>query len=213
MSTQPFLVENLSHAAVWIGSGTPALENIAAWSISSDDTVWLTVVEQGGMKEVRAFMATMATSPRSGSIRLGVITGGEQLSHEAQSALLKLLEEPPPRARVVIMATTEASLLPTLLSRCRIWYGDTPAAATTALFAANALERFLASETLAKDPDIMAKIAGELIRVQKQWAAAGWSEDGLARVEKIWHLYHNLETQMNKRLLLERDALDAAKGP
>lgn len=43
----------------------------------------------------------------------------DDASTQAQNALLKVLEEPPPRARFLL--TTSQELLPTVLSRCRIF--------------------------------------------------------------------------------------------
>jgi hypothetical protein len=54
-------------------------------------------------------------SPRRGM----VIDGAERLSEEAQNALLKTLEEPPEDACLILIATTEVGLLPTILSRAR----------------------------------------------------------------------------------------------
>ena len=39
---------------------------------------------------------------------------------EAQNAMLKLLEEPPPSANLILVAETEETFLPTILSRCRV---------------------------------------------------------------------------------------------
>jgi DNA polymerase-3 subunit delta' len=51
--------------------------------------------------------------------RVGVVADAEWLNQEAQNALLRLLEEPPRRATVVLVATTSASLLATVRSRCQ----------------------------------------------------------------------------------------------
>jgi DNA polymerase-3 subunit delta' len=42
------------------------------------------------------------------------------LNRFAQNAILKILEEPPARAIILMVATTPGSLLPTIRSRCRI---------------------------------------------------------------------------------------------
>lgn len=55
------------------------------------------------------------------SRRRGVlIDRAETLSEEGQNSLLKTLEEPPAGACLVLVATTETALLPTILSRARL---------------------------------------------------------------------------------------------
>jgi len=49
--------------------------------------------------------------------RVIIIHRAEQMSLEAQNALLKLLEEPPPGALFILTAPSQKSLLPTIVSR------------------------------------------------------------------------------------------------
>jgi hypothetical protein len=48
-----------------------------------------------------------------------VIADAEWLNQEAQNALLRLLEEPPPRTSLVLVTTSPAGLLATVRSRCQ----------------------------------------------------------------------------------------------
>jgi DNA polymerase-3 subunit delta' len=79
----------------------------------------------GGVKKVirvddaRAAIRFMAMTPAEGGWRFVLVDGAELLQPQAANALLKTLEEPPPRS--VLMLTTAAPdrLLPTILSRVR----------------------------------------------------------------------------------------------
>ena len=51
--------------------------------------------------------------------RVGVVADAEWLNQEAQNALLRLLEEPPSKTTLVLVATSSASLLATVRSRCQ----------------------------------------------------------------------------------------------
>jgi DNA polymerase III delta prime subunit len=54
------------------------------------------------------------------SCRVCVIEDADKLSEEAANALLKILEEPPARTQIILIATFERNMLPTILSRCAV---------------------------------------------------------------------------------------------
>lgn len=51
--------------------------------------------------------------------RIAVIMDAECMNRQAQNALLKILEEPPPRCLVLMTATSAGQMLQTIRSRCR----------------------------------------------------------------------------------------------
>ena len=61
------------------------------------------------------FTAT-AAAPR----KIGVIYEADRMNDEAQNALLKTLEEPPPDTTLILCTANPAALLPTTRSRCQI---------------------------------------------------------------------------------------------
>lgn len=67
---------------------------------------------------VRALGAELALLPLEGRQRVAIIEAAQRLNEDAQSALLKTLEEPPPRVTIILCADDEAPILPTVLSRC-----------------------------------------------------------------------------------------------
>jgi len=58
-------------------------------------------------------------SPTLAPRRVVMVDGAHQMSHEAQNALLKILEEPPAGAHFVLTATSASDLLPTVTSRAQ----------------------------------------------------------------------------------------------
>jgi DNA polymerase-3 subunit delta' len=58
-------------------------------------------------------------TPGEGGWRVVIVDGAEQMNRSAANALLKLLEEPPKRAILLLVSHAPGRLLPTLRSRCR----------------------------------------------------------------------------------------------
>ncbi|MFC1621763.1 hypothetical protein ACFL13_00005, partial [Patescibacteria group bacterium] len=72
-----------------------------------------------GISQVREITKFLTTKPYSLENKYVVIEDAHRLTTQAQNALLKTLEEPPDFAIIVLLAKTENSLLPTVISRCR----------------------------------------------------------------------------------------------
>ncbi len=68
------------------------------------------------LEEVEELADWLATPSRLGP-KVGVLDGAHRLTEAAGNALLKLLEEPPSYARLILIAPARATLLPTLASR------------------------------------------------------------------------------------------------
>ena len=58
-------------------------------------------------------------TPAEDGWRIVVVDGAEHLNRNAANALLKVLEEPPPRAVLLLVCASPGRLLPTIRSRCR----------------------------------------------------------------------------------------------
>ena len=72
-----------------------------------------------GILQIRKLVEFLSTKPYSSKNKVVVISQAEKMSTQAQNALLKILEEPPFYAIIILSAKTEQSMLPTVLSRCR----------------------------------------------------------------------------------------------
>lgn len=69
--------------------------------------------------QIRALIDTLALKPYEAKIRVVVISDAQALNAAASNALLKILEEPPDRTLLVLIATHRSALLPTIVSRCQ----------------------------------------------------------------------------------------------
>ena len=67
---------------------------------------------------VRNLIAELAYLPVEGGHRVAIVEHAERMNEDAQNALLKTLEEPPPRTTIILCADEEDRLLPTVRSRC-----------------------------------------------------------------------------------------------
>ncbi len=74
---------------------------------------------QIAVEDVRKINSFMALTPAEGGWRVVVVDGAEELNQASANALLKILEEPPPRAIILMVCSAPGRLLPTIRSRCR----------------------------------------------------------------------------------------------
>ncbi|MGD9240053.1 MAG: DNA polymerase III subunit delta' [Desulfobacterales bacterium] len=70
--------------------------------------------------QIRALAHTLAMRPYEAKTRVVVISAAQALNAAASNALLKILEEPPSRTMLVLIATHKSALLPTIVSRCQL---------------------------------------------------------------------------------------------
>jgi DNA polymerase-3 subunit delta' len=71
------------------------------------------------VEQVREVEQAVALAPFEGRTRVVIIDPADAMSGGAQNAFLKTLEEPPPNAVFILIATQPDDLLPTVRSRCR----------------------------------------------------------------------------------------------
>jgi DNA polymerase-3 subunit delta' len=68
---------------------------------------------------VRGIPGFLHLTPAEGGWRAVIVDGAEDMSIQSANALLKVLEEPPPRAVLMLVSAAPGRLLPTIRSRCR----------------------------------------------------------------------------------------------
>ncbi len=127
----------LFHAYVFFGEDETAIANFSrqlahaleheTFEISGkflNDFVQIGPVEKEsiGIDEVRAVQKFLFQKPTVSSKRMAVICPADVMTDEAQSALLKMIEEPPKDALIVLVAKGVDSLLPTITSRVHVVY-------------------------------------------------------------------------------------------
>lgn len=69
--------------------------------------------------EIRRLNGFFGSHAGQGGWRVAIVDAADEMNPEAENALLKTLEEPPPRALLILIASAPGSLLPTTRSRCR----------------------------------------------------------------------------------------------
>ncbi|MEI6271688.1 MAG: DNA polymerase III subunit [Chloroflexota bacterium] len=74
--------------------------------------------EEIGITPIRELEQSLALLPVEGGRRIALIERADRMSEAAQNALLKTLEEPPPRTHIILSAAEDSSLMPTIRSRC-----------------------------------------------------------------------------------------------
>ena len=86
-----------------------------------------------GVKETRELVRRAALSPSGGRWQVIVAEDADRLTDQAANALLKAIEEPPPRTVWVLCAPATEDVLPTIRSRCRSVHLVTPSAEAVAM--------------------------------------------------------------------------------
>lgn len=72
------------------------------------------------VEQIRELQHHLSLAPYEGRYRIALLLRFEEANLNAQNALLKTLEEPPPKVLIFITAEDSESLLPTIVSRCEI---------------------------------------------------------------------------------------------
>ena len=73
---------------------------------------------QVGIGQVRSLATELALLPVEGSRRIAIVESAHRLNEDAQNAMLKTLEEPPPGTTLILCVEEEDRMLPTVRSRC-----------------------------------------------------------------------------------------------
>lgn len=69
--------------------------------------------------DVRGLGEFMHMTPAMGKWRVAIIDSADEMNRNSANAVLKILEEPPPNAVLLIVSHAPGRLLPTIRSRCR----------------------------------------------------------------------------------------------
>lgn len=88
--------------------------------LNHPDVLYFPAGSKLGIGEARQIKGHFSIKPYSEKGRVVVLEDASVLTDEAQNALLKILEEPPEAAVILLGAKSETDLLPTVLSRCEV---------------------------------------------------------------------------------------------
>ncbi|MDE2182116.1 MAG: DNA polymerase III subunit delta' [Alphaproteobacteria bacterium] len=125
-------------AAIQVAAGSHPGLMVLTRAINPDTGKPMTVLSVG---EVRRLNAFFGMTSGAGGWRVVIVDTADDMNDAAANALLKLLEEPPPRAMLILLSNTPGRLLPTIRSRCqRLNLRPLPDEALAAELAASAPE-------------------------------------------------------------------------
>jgi DNA polymerase-3 subunit delta' len=151
---------------------------------------------------VRGLTVELALLPVEGGARVAIVRDAQRMNDDAQSALLKTLEEPPAGTTLILCADDEERLLPTVRSRCaRIRLGPV---------GVREIERLLAERELADPPTAarLARLAGGRSGLAVAYAAAPEAESIRGEIARV--LLDLVPTPRATRLRAARDLLKRA---
>jgi DNA polymerase-3 subunit delta' len=89
--------------------------------------------------EIRDVRSFLSLTPAEGAWRVVIVDSADDMNPSSANALLKILEEPPNRALLLVVTHEPGRLLPTIRSRCRrLWLGPLDDGSMRTLLAARA---------------------------------------------------------------------------
>jgi DNA polymerase-3 subunit delta' len=151
---------------------------------------------------VRNLITELALMPVEGGWRVAIVESADRMNEDAQSALLKTLEEPPPRVTIILCADREWRLMPTVRSRCqRVRLG---------LVGPRDIEAIVANHGLGDPPTAarLARLAGGRPGLALAYARA--PESVLIRAELARTLVDLTDARPSTRLAAARAAVPRA---
>jgi hypothetical protein len=73
-----------------------------------------------GITQVRDFQKKIFLKPFKSRQKAVILSAQNQITQEAQNALLKVLEEPPENTIIMLLSESAEGFLPTVISRCKV---------------------------------------------------------------------------------------------
>ena len=121
--------------------------------------------------EVRRLAGFFGMTSGAGGWRVAIVDTADDMNANAANAILKLLEEPPGRAMLILLANRPGQLLPTIRSRCQ----RLDLRPLDQMSVAEALKRFL-PDANAEERASLARLSGGTIGAALQLASGEGSE-------------------------------------
>ncbi|MCS6957529.1 MAG: DNA polymerase III subunit gamma/tau [Aquificaceae bacterium] len=83
------------------------------------DLIEIDAASNRGIDDIRSIRDAVSYAPLKGKYKVYILDEAHMLTKEAFNALLKTLEEPPPRTIFILCTTEYEKIMPTILSRCQ----------------------------------------------------------------------------------------------
>lgn len=161
--------------------------------------------KQISVEQAREFNNRLSMSSFFNSYKIGIIKEAHLMTKEAQSSLLKTLEEPRDKVLIILLSEDLNALLPTISSRSQLIYFHP---VSNELVYDYLLSTFKIKRSLAKE--ISAAASGCPLQAKK------WAEDPLAYqvvVEKNKIAFEFIDSQLARRLEIIRDIFGEKPEP
>lgn len=205
---------NLAHAYLVFGDFRPDTL-LESRQIQSTDFF---AVQESPIKisHVRELVSWLYLKPHSSPKRIAVLYHAELMTTEAANSLLKVLEEPPEYAILILQAMRKETILPTILSRCQIIRQQKSADE-------NSLQDYISVEKIADMPVIdRFNLVNQIVEQKKVDQFINFWEKEIRRdllhgrdtrriLENISHTRSLLLTNTSVKLLLENLVLKFEK--
>ncbi len=167
-----------------------------------------------GIEEVKDLQKEMIFQPFQERVQIAIIDNSQLLTHEAQNALLKTLEEPSDTTEYILLVDNQKNLLDTILSRGKRHYvasgiKDSEESKPPEILGMDLVERFAFVEKVVKDGDTEEFLNSLLnyFRVKLREKADGDVSEIQEQISAILTAQKRLKANGNKRLVLENLAL------
>ena len=122
----PSLPKVRAATSLHVDAEHPAARRVAAQAHGDLLVLERTINEKTGklrqeiqVDDVRRSITFFGSTPAEGGWRVAIVDAVDELNAEGANALLKILEEPPQRALLVLVSHSAGRVLPTIRSRCR----------------------------------------------------------------------------------------------
>ncbi len=119
-------VQAADGASLVVGADHPVFKRVAAAGHADLRSVERTLHPKTGklrgeivVDDVRALGEFLRLTPAEGGWRVAIVDCADEMNPHAANAVLKVLEEPPARAVLLLVSHSPGRLLPTIRSRCR----------------------------------------------------------------------------------------------
>lgn len=190
-------VEDIPHAFLFTGPsgcGKTTLGRIVRTHLNCHDADFYEVnaADMRGIDNVREIQRQMLFRPSSGPCRIWLIDECHQLTKEAQSSLLKALEDTPSHVYFILATTDPGKLLPTIRTRCSSF--EVRALQEEELI--KVMRRVLKRESKEIHEDVLSQIARD---------ATGSARMALVILEKIIDLSPDQQMEAAKQRALEEN--------
>jgi DNA polymerase III gamma/tau subunit len=187
---QGLLAKTFPHALLLCGPsgvGKTTLARILSEKLGCDPNYCyeINAAESRGIDTIRDIKNRAGTRPLKGDCRLWVLDEAHKLTSDAQTALLKMLEDPPDYAYFILCTTDPHKLLATIQTRCSTVRLNalTPALIRDAVTAS--LARANCEALSDEEMDELVQVSGGSVRRALQITEQALTQDGDDRLEAI----------------------------